>query len=268
MDYYSILGVPKTASQEEIRKAYKKMSMQHHPDRGGNEEVFKQVNEAYQTLGNETKRQEYDNPQQHMNYDNAYGFDDMFSSMFRQRRQRNKDILCTAQVDLVDIIKGKHMDIQYQLPSGTLQTAKVNVPPGIESNVTMRYQGLGDNAFRQLPRGDLLIKVIIRNPKGWDRQGHNLLTFVEVDAFDAMLGTKRTIRTLEDKMLQLSIPAGTQPDQVFSITDHGMVDLRTGRRGNIYVKVKIKVPKVDDKVSKDVLKYITEARNEYSKVSR
>ena len=270
MDYYSILGISKNADENTIRKAYKKKSMQYHPDRpDGNEEQFKRVNEAYSTLKDPQKRQQYDNPQPQYNFNtsNMNGFDDMFNNIFRQR-QRNRDILCTTQVELVDVIKGKQIDIEYQLPGGTTQTAKVQIPPGIESNVTMRYQGLGDNTFRQLPRGDLLIKVIIKTPKGWDRQGFNLLTFIEVDVFDAMIGTKRTIRTLEDKMLQLNIPAGTQPDQIFSITDHGITDMRTGKRGSIYVKIKVKVPKVDDKMSPDVLKYITEARNAYSKISR
>lgn len=273
MDYYEILGVSKSASDSEIKKAFKSKSMQHHPDRGGDEEEFKKINEAYSTLKDPQKRAEYDNPTQRMNFNETFGgdFQDIFSQMFGgmgQRRQRNKDILCTAQIDLVDVIKGKQMDIQYQLPTGTTQTAKVNIPPGIDTNVTMRYQGLGDNTFRQLPRGDLLIKVVVRNPRGWARDGLNLLTFVEIDAFDAMLGTKRTIKTLEDKLLQLTIPPGTQPDQVFSITDHGIQHNRTGRRGSIYVKVKINVPKLDDNMPENVLNYIKEAKDGYSKIPR
>jgi len=273
MDYYDILGVNKSASDVEIKKAFKEKSMKYHPDRpGGNEEQFKKVNEAYSTLKDPQKRAEYDNPTQRMNFNETFGgdFQDIFSQMFggMHRRQRNKDILCTAQIDLVDVIKGKHMDIEYQLPTGTKQTAKVNIPPGIESNVTMRYQGLGDNSFHQLPRGDLLIKIIVNSPRGWARDGFNLLTYVEVDAFDAMLGTKRTIRTLEDKTLQLTIPAGTQPDQIFSITDHGILDYRNGRRGSIYVKIKINVPKLDDNAPQDVLKYIKEAKDGYSKIPR
>lgn len=268
MDYYSILGIPKNASEQEIRKAYKKQSMQHHPDRGGNEEVFKKINEAYSTLKDPAKRQQYDNPQPQWNNG---PFVDPFEQMFGQmrgRRQRNKDILCTAQVDLVDIIKGKKLDIEYQLPSGITQTAAVHIPPGIDNNVTMRYQGLGDNMVKHIPRGDLLIKVIIRTPRGWDRQGENLVTFTEVNVFEAMLGTKKVIRTLENKTLQLTIPPGTQPDQVFSISDHGLVNQNTGKRGSIYVKVKVKVPKVDDNTGEDMLQYIKEAHNEYSKISR
>jgi len=281
MDYYSILGVNKSASDADIRKAYKKQSMRHHPDRGGNEEEFKKINEAYQTLSNPEKKNFYDaygtsDPQQAYSrqYNNQYGFnsenfDDIFGQMFggRRRRQKNKDILCTAQVELIDIIKGKEMEIKYTLPSGQEQTAEVHIPAGIETNSTIRYGGLGDNSFVQLPRGDLLVKVIVRNPRGWDRQGLDLVTFVDIDAFDAMLGTTQNIRTLEGKTLKLNIPPGTQPNQVFSITDHGIMNYRTGKRGNIYVKMKILMPKVDDKLPEDVVKCIQEAKDEYRKIS-
>lgn len=270
MDYYSILGVPKNASEQDIRKAYKKQSMQHHPDRGGNEEVFKKVNEAYSTLKDPDKKRQYDNPQPQYQQ-NPDGFEDMFSQMFGhrgRRQQRNKDILCTTQVDLIDIIKGKRIDIQYSLPSGEPQTANVEIPAGIESGQTIRYQGLGDNSFRQLPRGNLLIKVIVRNPKGWDRQGFNLVTFTDVDVFDAMLGTKKIIRTIEGLTLQLNIPPGTQSQQVFSIKDHGILDRRTGRRGSIYVKTRVNIPKVDDNIPDHVLKLVKETKDEYSKISK
>jgi len=127
MDYYNILGVDKSASDSEIKKAFKAKSMQYHPDRGGDEAKFKEINEAYQTLRDPQKRAEYDNPPR-MNFNESYGgdFQDIFSQMFGgmgARRQRNKDILCTAQIDLIDVIKGKHMDIQYKLPTGMDQTA-------------------------------------------------------------------------------------------------------------------------------------------------
>jgi curved DNA-binding protein len=275
MDYYSALGVEKTATQDDIRKAYKKMSMKHHPDRGGDEAEFKKINEAYQTLSNAEKKQMYDtygtsDPQQQWSQHQYQDFNDIFSSMFghRRPRQKNKDILCTTQVDLVDIIKGKEMDITYTLPSGQQQTASVHIPAGMENNSTIRYGGLGDNSFTQLPRGDLLVKTIIRNPRGWDRQGLDLITFVEVDVFDAMIGTHKIIRTLENKTLKVNIPSGTQFGQIFSIPNHGITNYRTGQRGNIFVKVKVIMPNLDDKAYEDVVKYVKEAKNEYSKISK
>src|SRR6056300_605110 len=102
MDYYSILGVSKNASEKEIRSAYKKKSMQHHPDRGGNEEQFKKVNEAYSTLKDPHKRAAYDNPQPEYRYNTSNmqgGFEDMFAQFGfgrnTRRQQRNRDVKLT-----------------------------------------------------------------------------------------------------------------------------------------------------------------------------
>jgi len=101
MDYYSILGLQKNATDQDIRKAYKKMSMKYHPDRGGDEEKFKLVNEAYQTLGDQQKRSEYDNPQPQYKFNTTNspfgpGFEDVFSQFgfrpHRASRSRNKDV--------------------------------------------------------------------------------------------------------------------------------------------------------------------------------
>src|SRR5210317_116916 len=101
MDYYSILGVSKNASDKELKSAYKKLSMQHHPDRtGGDDSKFKEINEAYSTLKDPQKRQEYDNPQPQGFGPNGFGgmggFEDLFSQFgFRhpqQRQRQNQDI--------------------------------------------------------------------------------------------------------------------------------------------------------------------------------
>ena len=142
MDYYSILGVPKTASEKEIRSAYKKKSMQHHPDRGGSEEQFKRINEAYQTLKDPIKKQQYDNPHPQGFGPNGFegmhpnGFDDMmrqagfnFGQGFANRRQtpRNKDITVAADVGLLDVLQGKNLFIQYRLSTGEIETVNVDL---------------------------------------------------------------------------------------------------------------------------------------------
>jgi DnaJ-class molecular chaperone len=83
-----------------------------------------------------------------------------------------------------------------------------------------------------------------------------------------MLGTKKIIRTIEGSTIQLTIPAGTQSQQVFSIPNHGILNARTGRRGNVYVKVTVNIPKVDDNTPDHVLQLIKETKNEYSKISK
>ena len=137
MDYYSTLGINKNASDDEIRKAYKSKSMKHHPDRGGNEEEFKKVNEAYQTLKDPQKKQMYDrygtsDPQQmgggpsgwgDMNFGNGsfqfngspQDFEEMFGSFFgggfrqRPRPPRNKNVQLKVVLTLKEILEGKQL---------------------------------------------------------------------------------------------------------------------------------------------------------------
>src|SRR5210317_287054 len=147
MDYYSTLGVNKNASQDEIKKAYKKMSMQHHPDRtGGDDSKFKEINEAYQTLNDPEKKQMYDqfgtaDPRQRQyrsqNF-NAGGFDDIFDQMFsnfgfQQGRQspRNSTIQAEVSIELEDVLFGKSIDAEIGFRNGQTKLVTINIPKGV-----------------------------------------------------------------------------------------------------------------------------------------
>ena len=258
MDYYSILGVPKTASDKDIRKAYKKKSMQHHPDRGGDEEQFKQINEAYQTLNDPHKKAMYDHSQTagqggfHFNsghFRNGNPFDDMHvGDMFGfGRTPRNKDIVIAADIDLKDVITGKSVIIQYRLQDGQLQTVTVEIPPGAKHGDTVRYEGLGDTGHPRYPRGNLHVRIRVNKPKNWDRDGNNLITKKIINVFDLMTGCAIIVSTLDNKQVQLKIPPGTKLGQVFSISGYGVPDLNTRQRGNLYVSIEADMPVINDK---------------------
>ena len=122
-NYYEILGVSETATQDEIKKAFRTKSKELHPDRGGNEEEFKKINEAYSTIGDEQKRAEYDN-QRNNPFGGGFGGDpfDIFSSMFGQRAQRRApDRVMDIQIGAVDSFLGKHFKIDF--------TRKINCDP-------------------------------------------------------------------------------------------------------------------------------------------
>ena len=252
MDYYSILGVSKNASEQEIRKAYKKQSMQHHPDRGGDEEQFKRVNEAYQTLGNTQKRAAYDNPQPQFRYNSTdfhqrNPFEDLFGFGRTQSRQRrNRDVTIAIKITLKEALYGKQLVTRYQTHSGRIKEAEIDIPPGVDNNVGIRFEGLGDDSIPNLPSGDLIVRVRVENDKIWRRDGSNLHTTITVPIFDCLLGNKIQLTTLEDRRLELIIPKGSQPSSTFSIPNHGMPDMRTGQRGNIFVKLNAIVPNVED----------------------
>ena len=149
MDYYSTLGVSKNASDKELKQAYKKASMQHHPDRGGDENKFKEINEAYSTLKDPQKRQQYDNPQPQFNSQNMGGmggFEDLFAQFgFRQQQQqRNPDITIVADITLEECISGKQLLATYRLRNGKEETVDITIPPGANDGNMVRYQGLGE----------------------------------------------------------------------------------------------------------------------------
>lgn len=265
MDYYSVLGVSKTASHDEIRKAYKKQSMQHHPDRGGDEEQFKRVNEAYQTLKDPQKRAEYDNPQPNFNSNNFGGYNP-FEDMFYQfgfggaprRQQRNQDVTIAYVIDFKEMFTGVAINLQYKLPSGQTQTLDAAIPPGVKHNDNVRYAGLGDNSIPQFPPGNLIVRIKVRSDKKWRRDGDHIYSTEYVDIFDLITGTHIEINTPTNRHFSLTIPTGTKPGTTFSISGHGVPNVNNKRPGNVYVKIEAIMPK---NLNSKTLEKIREIKN-------
>ena len=261
MDYYSILGVSKNAAPQDIKKAYRKLAAEHHPDRGGNADKFKQVQEAYDTLGDPAKRQQYDNPQPQFQFNtgNMGGFEDVFSHFgFRTQGHRNpnKDVTIAAEIDLEDVLFGKNLIASYRLKNGREESVEIQIPPGIQDGQQIRYQGLGDDMFREFPRGNLNVIIRVRPHKVWQNINNNLVAEKTITAFDAMLGTSVIVETLDKKKISLKVPAGTQPETTFSVSGHGLLQ-RNGRRGNAHIIIKIEIPKLSDE-DKETIKHISQ----------
>jgi DnaJ-class molecular chaperone len=266
MDYYSILGVPKNASEKELKKAYKKASMQHHPDRGGNEEEFKKVNEAYSTLKDPQKRASYDNPQpQHtFNRGNMQGhpFEDIFSGFGfgaqRGRQRRNSDVTIALNLDLKDVLTGKNLTTRYRLANNRIKEADIDIPIGVPDGVGIQFRGLGDDTIPGVPPGDLIVRVKIKNPPGWSRTGNDLKTSVFITIFDCLLGGSVELVTLDGKRIRITIPRGTQPGAIFNVASHGIRDMQLGTRGNLFVEIK---PIVPDIKNENILQDIERIKN-------
>jgi curved DNA-binding protein len=272
MDYYSTLGVSKNASDKELKQAYKKASMQHHPDRGGDEAKFKQINEAYSTLKDPQKRGMYDHQQngggQAFNF-NTGGFEEamrqanaqygnMFGQGFANRTPRNQDIHVRADITLADVITGKSVVIQYRTQTGRIETVTVDIPRGAKHGDTVRYQGLGDDGHPRYPRGDLHVKINVKKIRNWERDKDNLITKNVINVFDLLLGCVIIVKTLEGKQVKVTIPKGTRIGQVFSVPGYGVPNLQTGRRGNLYVEVDANIPVINDEV---ILRELTNLKN-------
>jgi len=279
MDYYKTLGVDKNASDKDIKRAYRKLAMKHHPDKGGDSKKFASITEAYDTLKDPQKRAAYDNPQPQYRKRSPFEdpnfnpfsdtmrqdpFSEMFSQQFAQRRTRNKDITISLAINFEDQFYGKTVNATYRLPSGKEETVELNIPPGAKSGDIVKFNGLGDNSFASQPRGSLNVQIKVRKDPHWTRDGDDIYTNVKIDVFDLILGTEVEIVFPTGKVISLKVPAGTRPGVKFSIHGEGAPNNRHRRKGSAYIQVDAIIPKI---TNTDLLNKISELKNEINQTS-
>lgn len=281
-DYYKILGVPRGSSADEIKSAYRKLAMQYHPDRNPGdkqaEDHFKEINEAYQVLSDTQKRARYDQlgadysqwqqkgapgnfdwgrwtaaqggqGVQEVNLDDLFG-EGMFSDFFRSvfggtsvgQAMRGRTSRATPSIQQRVRISLKEA---FSSTTRTLQTGSrrvdVKIPAGVRSGTKIRVPGVGGTRGDGSPSDLYLIMDVAEDPL-FERDGDDLHTHVTIDVFKAMLGGEVEVKTLSGKVV-LSIPAGTQPEQAFRVAGRGMPVLKRSQAGDLYVHVKVQIPK-------------------------
>jgi DnaJ-class molecular chaperone len=278
MDYYSTLGLQRNASEDDIKKAYRKMAMKHHPDRGGDEKTFKQVSEAYEILSDPQKKQMVDmgvDPKaqqagghRHQQgpfefHFNSGNFEDVFSNFgfggggpfgFGGRQpQRNKTINITVDLTLEDVLKGKELDAELAIPGGKKKIINISIPAGIDHGQQIRYQGMGDASMPGMPPGDLIVNIRVANHRAFRREGDSLIIEKNISVWDAVLGCQLDIETLDRKNLNLSVPAGTQPETILSCKNEGLPNMQSRQRGNLLIRIKVVVPRNLPKTDVDII---------------
>lgn len=278
-NYYDILGVGEDASNDQIKKAFKDIAKKEHPDRGGNEARFKEANEAYDTLKNSQKRHDYDTMRKFGGTGTGGGqhpffnediFGDFFSGfsggdmdfggsfnfsrgpggerIFRQTRRQargNRNVQVRMALSIKEAMTATEKTINYKLPSGREEFATVKVPAGVQHGVTFKYAGMGDDSIKNMPRGDLMVIMSVLDSDGYTRKGNDLYTDKTIDCFQAVRGTEFNLKTLEDGIIKVKVPAGTQPNTILQVQGRGMPIHKTiGIRGNLYVKIHILIPQL------------------------
>lgn len=283
MSHYDTLGITKDATQDEIKKAYRKLASKHHPDKGGSNEEFQKLEEAYRTLSDTQKRAQYDaggtgGPHVHWHHNGQQSdvdLDNLFSqfgfgpgspfghhdpfAQFRHRQQprRNKDLRIELTISLADTLQQHSKTISVQTTNGERQTVEVAIPKGITSGTQIKYANLGDNLFTTLPRGDLYVQVNVIPMANFTAKGIDLHTTFSINCLHAVTGTETEIIALDGRTFMLTVPPGTQPNTKFRIPGQGLYQLNSELRGDLYVEMFVSVPKGLTQEQLDLIKSIS-----------
>ncbi len=230
-NHYAVLGVAKDASQDDIKKQYRKLARKYHPDRSEEadaEAKFKEINTAYQTLKNPKKRAEYDNPQPQFKEFSfrTDGGGQSIHDMLRQAmgggrfQQQKQQPMAHVNISLEEAFTGT---------TRTLNTSEFTIPAGIRS---------GNHLFVD---GFIIIINIARHHK-FQRSHDDLLTGVEITAIEAMLGIECQMKNIDGKTIKVKIPAGIQHGKLVRATGMGMPNPEINIRGDLLIQVVVKTP--------------------------
>ena len=288
-DYYEILGVSKNASDDEIKKAYRKLALKYHPDKNpGNkeaEEKFKEISEAHAVLSDKQKRARYDqfghagvggnggsNPfggqgnyrysTQGFNFDfgGGGGFDDILSSLFgfggSRRPTRGADYRTTVVLTFEEAVFGT-----TKVVSADGKDIKVKIPAGIDDGMSIRLAGKGGPAPKGGQKGDLYVSIRVRPHKHLTREGSIILSEVTIPMVDAALGTEVDVETV-DGNVRMRVPAGTQSGTPFKLSGHGVPLMRSdGDRGPHIVTILVETPRNLSRKQKELLEEFRNPKN-------
>ncbi|WP_429886631.1 DnaJ C-terminal domain-containing protein [Geoalkalibacter halelectricus] len=279
-DYYKVLGVEKTASAEEIKKAYRKLALKYHPDKNPGdkkaEERFKDITEAYAVLSDAEKRKQYDQFGQsgfHQRYSQedifrgfdvgdifrefGFGTEDIFSHLFggrggmggggfgagtrsRPRAFKGQDYSLKVTLPFREAVQGGERRIEFR-QDGQTHAVQVRIPPGVEAGSRLRLPGKGGPSPSGGPSGDLYLEVEISPDPAFSREGQDLLVKVRVPFSGACLGSSVEVPTLAGSK-RVKVPAGIQSGAKIRLKGFGVPAHKNRPAGDLYAVVEVAVP--------------------------
>jgi len=281
-DFYEVLGVSRSAAQDEIRKAYKKLARKFHPDvkpaDPDAEKKFSEITEAYDVLSDEDKRKKYDqfghgfrggggggsggSPFQGFGGGaggDSFDLDDLLGGMFggggrgggspfgggrraQPRPQKGADAKADITIPFTMAAEGGDYSLSVQQGSKS-ERLSVKIPAGIDSGQTIRLAGQGGPGVSGGPAGDLLVTIQIAPHPWFRRDGANLLVDIPLTPSEAALGARIDVPTLTEGLVVLSVPPGTSSGAKLRLRGKGVRNAKTGDRGDQFVVLKIVLPK-------------------------
>ncbi len=276
-DYYDILGIPKSASAADIKSAYRKSALKHHPDRNkeaGAEAKFKEINEAYEVLSNDEKRKAYDqfghaafqqggpgggnpfaggyqqgpfsytystggggNPFEGFGFEGSDPFD-IFEQFFGGGSRRPRKPVYGLEVSFMDAVKGATKTVEI---NGKEKAIKI--PAGADDGTRIRFN-------------DFDIRLSVRPDARFKREGDNIFVDVDVPFHLAILGGEIEVPTI-DGNLRMKIRGGTQPGTMIRLREQGVSRLNARGRGDEYVRIVIKLPEKLSREQREALETFT-----------
>ncbi|MFP4643572.1 MAG: molecular chaperone DnaJ [Spirochaetales bacterium] len=361
-DYYEVLGLSKGASMDDIKKAYRKLAVKHHPDRNPgdqkSEELFKEATEAYEVLADENRRRAYDQfgfagvdgasaggggggPQGFSDFEDIFSdFSDIFGSFFgggsrrggrssgRTSARRGSDLRYDLEISFEDAAFGTEVEIEFdrqatcgacggtgaedgasrrtcetcggvgqvRRSSGFFSIAtvcptcngegqiienpckvcggtgverqhrklSVKIPAGIDSGKRINIPGEGDAGASGGPPGDLYVFVRVREHEYFERDGYDVYCLIPISITQAALGGEVNVPTLGGRRVKVRVPSGTQTGKVLRLKGEGIPHLNSSRRGDMYVKIQVRVPEKLNHKAKNLLKELAEVQGEES----
>ncbi len=289
-DYYKTLGVDRKASDDDIRKAYRKLAKQYHPDYNPNnkqaEDRFKEINEAYEVLSDAKKRSHYDrlgsdysqwqrrggpgnfNWDQYggfpgsgrVNMDDLNemfgggGFSDFFQTIFGMGGRQSARSQPQGYQQEADITLEEAYKGTTRLTETNGKQKRVRIPAGVRTGSKVRVAGAGPDGL------DLYLIIQVTEDSRFERRGNDLHTSANVDVFTAMLGGEADVETFDGR-IKLNIPAGTQPDQVFRLAGRGLPHVRDPKdKGDLFVKIKVQIPKYLSSKQRELLEEVSKIK--------
>jgi curved DNA-binding protein len=250
MDYYKVLGLNSSASTDDVKQAYRKLAMKHHPDRGGNEAEFKKIKEAYEAISSGNTRSS--------NFEDLHEF-------FRQGRQagsrnwsfnsgwdnepeavQNPDVNISIPCSLEEAHTGFTKQVEFTLPGGTAKSMTVTFPAGCTSDIKIRYVGEGGQLINSRPPGDLYAKLNITSHPIWRMAGQDLFAVLQINVWQAMLGATVKLTDISGTEIEITVPPGTQSRSQLRLKGKGFNVRGSTLRYNAYLEIVVIIPALTD----------------------